>query len=296
ELDPDYAWVWRVKGETLRQMERCEEALAAFEHAIALDSEYAAAYVSRGRAYHELNQYEQAIADYEQATTIRPEAMSTMAWLNLGIARYLLGKTEEALKTFAEAARRDESAPAPHNNLGFLLIGKGRYDEGIDEISRALELGHEFQGVAYNNLGYAYLMLGDLEQAKDTLETAIKEATSDTAILRLVFYHRKFQLVEEPVYPKKFVNILVTAHCNLATVLARQGDFEAALGTCKQAIEGWPDDPIPHQAIGHIYLEMGIFEDALPAFERARQLDPEDERLTDLTNFTQAQLAPQDEE
>jgi tetratricopeptide (TPR) repeat protein len=289
-LNPNLARAWGGKGETLRFMGQYEESLAAFDRALELDSNYTWAWEGKVETLRQMKRYEEALAILGHTLELDPD--STWAWVYIGLTQYLLGKTGDALEAFEEAVRRDESDSYAHNNLGFLLLGEERYKDGIDEINCALELGYDSIGIIYNNLGYAYLMLGDLEQARAILDTVIKEVTDDhTAILRLVFYQSKFHLVERPPHPTKYVSVLVTAYCNLATVLARQGDFEAALVICRRATEKWPDDPTPHQAIGHICLEMENFKDALQAFERASQLDPEEKVLTDLIDFTHTQLA-----
>ena len=62
-----------AQGKTLYEQERYEEALAAFEQAIALDSPHSAlACHYKGLVLNELQRYEEALAAFEQAIALDP--------------------------------------------------------------------------------------------------------------------------------------------------------------------------------------------------------------------------------
>ena len=56
-LDDQEGWIIARRGETFRQLDRCEEALADFDRAIALDPEDTWAISGRGETYRQMGRF-----------------------------------------------------------------------------------------------------------------------------------------------------------------------------------------------------------------------------------------------
>ena len=95
-LDPGYAPAYASKGRILQNLKRYNEALAAYDHAIALDPNYASAYNDKGHTLHDLGRYEEALDYYSQAIRLYPEYYG--AYTNRGSTLYVLKRYEEALE------------------------------------------------------------------------------------------------------------------------------------------------------------------------------------------------------
>ena len=257
ELDPDFAIAHNNLGNLLSVLNRYEEAEAAYASAIEHDPEYADAYVNQGRVLYPQNKISQCIEAFRRAIEIEPDN------------------------------------PAAHNNLGFVLGGqREHYDESIRELTHALELGH-ILSITYNNLGYIFLRKKEYTSAEDSLEEALEDALEEeyqgeTAILRVAFYQNTYVLIDENPFPKEFLSMEAVAYCNLATVFAEQGYMDLALEMCEDAIDSCPDSPLGYRAIGHTYLEADDFSKALEAFNRALELDSENEEICKLVEFAKS--------
>jgi tetratricopeptide (TPR) repeat protein len=95
------------KGQSLLSLEQPEEALACFDHVLALDPTHAEALVKKGAALERLRMLDEAIACYDQA--IAADRSMTMAYLYKG---GLLNRTErfsEALECYEQALRTREN-------------------------------------------------------------------------------------------------------------------------------------------------------------------------------------------
>jgi tetratricopeptide (TPR) repeat protein len=94
------------KGQSLLNLEQPEEALACFDHVLALDPNHAEALVKKGAALERLRMLDEAVACYDQA--IAADRSMTMAYLYKG---GLLNRTErfsEALECYEQALRTQE--------------------------------------------------------------------------------------------------------------------------------------------------------------------------------------------
>ena len=80
-IDSNHIHALRGRARTLMQMERFEEARAAFDDAIARAPDFGASYANRGILYDRMGDYERAIADYEKALELDAELAEGPHWL-----------------------------------------------------------------------------------------------------------------------------------------------------------------------------------------------------------------------
>jgi tetratricopeptide (TPR) repeat protein len=95
---------WLNYGNQLWRFEQNEEAINAFEKAIALQSDFYQAYYGKGSALrNELKEYPKAIADFNQAIYLNPEDAD--AYGNRGLVYSQLGDRENAIADLEKAAQ-----------------------------------------------------------------------------------------------------------------------------------------------------------------------------------------------
>src|SRR5260370_34073861 len=70
ERNPNDAQAYNMRGSVLGRAGRNQEALADFDHAIAIDGNYAQAYANRGQVHRQMNRHELALADYNNALSL----------------------------------------------------------------------------------------------------------------------------------------------------------------------------------------------------------------------------------
>jgi tetratricopeptide (TPR) repeat protein len=99
----------------------------------------------------------------------------------LGIIRLSRGEYEAAEKHLRETIRlrtdRDAHGLAgARNNLGVLLIHQKRYQEAIEQLkASSSEVMNREPWLAFGNLGWAYIELGDYDKAIEALRRAVFE-------------------------------------------------------------------------------------------------------------------------
>jgi hypothetical protein len=122
----------------LKDLKRYEEAMAAFERAIALRPEYAEAYANRGVAYMDQQRFVEALASYEKAIALKPDY--AQAHFNAAHCRLLLGDFEHG---WEENEWRWETAQARNSKRSFVQpLWTGR-----EEIAGKTILLHAEQGL-----------------------------------------------------------------------------------------------------------------------------------------------------
>jgi tetratricopeptide (TPR) repeat protein len=92
---------WHKQGCALCEAEQYAEALAAFDHAIALDPNFCRAWSNRGNALCAIKRYAEALAAYDRAVAIQPEYHQ--AWFNRGLLFAELLAYGNALESYSRA-------------------------------------------------------------------------------------------------------------------------------------------------------------------------------------------------
>ncbi len=82
ELKPDLAEAWHGRGNVLNELKHYEEALGAYDKALALNLNFAGAWHGRGNVLSEVNRHHEALAAYDKALVLAPDL--TEAWLGRG--------------------------------------------------------------------------------------------------------------------------------------------------------------------------------------------------------------------
>jgi tetratricopeptide (TPR) repeat protein len=136
-----------------------------------------------------------------------------------------------------------------YNNMGYYYMRKKDYQQAISNFYKALNLGPEY-GFANDNLGYALILTGDLEEGKSYLEKAIKTGNNDVAYSyrNMALYHQRkgnFVLAED-FYQEAFsqeadVDLLAFHY---GEFLLEQGEIERARSYFAQSAARKEEDGI----------------------------------------------------
>jgi DNA-binding winged helix-turn-helix (wHTH) protein/TolB-like protein/tetratricopeptide (TPR) repeat protein len=177
EKDPNYAAAYAGVADAYAQLgsfgllemknsyERAREAIA---RALERDDKLAESHASLG--YILTNYYwdwSEAESQFKQAIELNPNYAMAHNWY----AQYLafMGRPEEASR---ESKRAQEIDPlSPWTNAGFISFLARRYDEGIAESQKALELDPQF-AAAHMVIGLSYVQKKNYEQAIAELQKA----------------------------------------------------------------------------------------------------------------------------
>jgi tetratricopeptide (TPR) repeat protein len=136
--------------------------LAQMAEAAKLNPQDARAQYELGNAYYDAGKLQEAIKAYEQA--VAADSTQKEALVNLGNAYNESGKLQEAVSTFERALRVDPRDDKALSNLGNSYYALGQYDDGMKAYKRALEVNPKcFQ--AHYNIGVAFADAGIFREA-----------------------------------------------------------------------------------------------------------------------------------
>jgi tetratricopeptide (TPR) repeat protein len=188
-----------------------EDALSAFDAALAIDPTQADAHANRGLALVKLGRYAEALTALDTALARVPTHVGALD--NRGVALRETGQREAALTSHdAALARQPNYAPA-HNNRGATLQALGRYEDALAAYDRSLNLSPN-EAETHNNRAVALQALGRYTESRDAYDQA---------------------LVLRPAYPD--------ALANRAVLFDLTGDHQAALTGYEGALALRPNDP-----------------------------------------------------
>ena len=195
ELKPDYAEAHYNLANSLFYIDRHDDALTAYERAIAAYKKLIALNPDDPELYKQLgdahidkaevgldagqvkkSQYQklcqEAIELYQKAVELKPDY--AQAYRNLATSLFGLDKRDDAQTAYDKAIAAykkllelDPENPELHKQLGEVYTDKGDSRNGIAALKHAIALKPDyFEAYAY--LGYAYQVEGDTEAAKRT--------------------------------------------------------------------------------------------------------------------------------
>lgn len=93
--------LWHNHGCALCQTERYQEAIAAFDKAIALNRNYCQAWNNRGNALSALKRYAEALSSYDKAVALNPRYHQ--GWFNRGLLLAEMQAYGNALQSYERA-------------------------------------------------------------------------------------------------------------------------------------------------------------------------------------------------
>ncbi len=133
----DQAIVAYARGVGLVHRGDMEEAIVAFDQALAEAPDYANVFYERGNAQYYLSNYEAAAADYEAAQTAGRDDVN-VAW-NLGWLYYLLGRFDAAAQMDRHALELDPDRLWIRFNLSLALLAAGQIEAAQTEYTSAMD-------------------------------------------------------------------------------------------------------------------------------------------------------------
>ena len=275
--NPGHAEAHYNHGNVLQALGRPEEALIAYQKALALAGENFGVRVNLGSVLQVLGRYAEAAAHYRKALTLEPGYAE--GHNNLANALRKLGQYDEALAHYRKAlALRPENAEL-HSNLGNLLQDLTRFDEALASHERALALKPDFPE-AHNNRGNALMSLQRPGEAMAAYEQALAlkpdyaeahynrgNALRDLGRVGEAVASFDEALGLRPDYPE--------AHSNRGNTLQALRRYDEALAAYDRALELKPDYPEAHNNRGNALQDLRRYGEALAAYDRALGLKPD---------------------
>jgi tetratricopeptide (TPR) repeat protein len=190
-----------------------------------------------------LQQYAEGAPDRQRAAKSFALVMVTLLVLVLGVQtvrRNMDYRSEFVLWT--DNVNKQPGSPRAQINLGKLLVEQGLAQEALAHFTEGLKVLPDcLEG--RNNMGWALLKLGRVEEAKEHLLIAAAQ-NSDADV-----------------------------HFNLGDAFLRSGEIDKAIEQFSKSIELRKNFPSVHYLLGIAYVKQGRFEEALECFNTTLQID-----------------------
>ncbi|MCP9812249.1 tetratricopeptide repeat protein [Synechococcus lacustris] len=286
---------WVNLGNLLKDLQRPQEAEAAYQRALAQEPGDALALYNLGHLYQLYGRWSEAAASFGQATAA--QANFVLAWQKLAAMELRANRRDQAL---AAAERAMALAPDDAASWFHLADAQGRFarwPESIQALERCLALQPQF-AEAWNNLGLARKNQGDLAGAAAALKTALELAPpSDPAnaslaaetcsnLAQVELDGHQLQAAQQwsgralALDPQN-----AQVQFTKGNVLNALGQYELAASALRRALELQSDFPEALNNLGNILLNLRRHSESIATFERAiSQRSDYAEALANLAN------------
>ena len=165
---PDLSIVQSTLGDILRQQDKFDEAIPAYDRAIALTDESARGtwfiYYARAICHERNDDWPRAEADFRKALELNPGQPQVLNYLGYSMVEMQIN-LDEALDMIEQAVSASPDSGYIVDSLGWVLYRLGRYDEAVEHMERAVEL-MPVDPVVNDHLGDVYWAVGRVREAE----------------------------------------------------------------------------------------------------------------------------------
>ena len=260
-----------------------------------------------GRAYRRLGRREEAEVEFARGRGRKTELL-TDPWLSAiaqarvtHTARFELatdllerGRTDEAAQLFETLLELEPDSANVMNNLSVAYLRLGRLDDAEHILNQALQVegGHY---AIHDSLARVLLAKGESHAALAHAEEATRLAptigraafTKGFTLTRLGRYEEALQTFQQVArLDARNPNV----HVNIGQLLGHFERWDDAVEAFKHAVAYRPQCVETRYDLGMAYSRAGRFEESFDTFQNTLELDPDNERVKDMLEWTRARL------
>ncbi len=278
EVGPALAWTYQ--GQAYTQLSRYDEAIFAYDQAIALDPNNALTWASQGHLMDLLRRDPEALVSYNRAVAIKAD----YSWGLLGQCTLLNRQSsyEDALAACDAAMDGDgdfgsRNLAKAWNERSIALTGAGQYDEALASINRAVGIAPEYVA-AYNHKATILWYLGQYtealtanQQALTLDETYARGWFTRGVILRAMGRtEQALTAYEQGLDLNPFSE---WAWTNRSVILWQLADYDEALASAERAILLDDESVFAWYNKAAALSGMGAYGEAIAAYDQVLTLD-----------------------
>ena len=138
-----------------------------FPFALAQENASAQVYYEQGTAYLKANQTEEALSAFEEAIAVDPTHAPSE--FNIASIHTNRGELDKAIEEYSRVIQLVPDNALAHASLGYVYAQKNEDAKAVQELEEAVRLKPGL-GWAHENLAYAYVAVGKLDAAKQEYE------------------------------------------------------------------------------------------------------------------------------
>ncbi len=282
------------------QQQQWQEAIVQYQKAILQDPDGVVAYLELGNVWLKLEQWSEAVVCYKQVINRQPRA--AQAYHQLGDALSKLQKWKQAITAYHKAIELNPKFSWSYNNLGDVLIQLEQWEEATKAYDKAIQLNPDF-ALSYHNLGEAYSHINQWSNAIRAYQNAIQLDSNFVwsyynladSLVQENRWHEAIQAYQSAL---ELEENLPEINLKLADTFKQkvQEDYARLLSIYREKIQQDPEDIQnyykvlelePNDAqlylkLGKILAQKGQLDQAIVAYQRVLQLQPDDQEASHL--------------
>ncbi len=291
-LEPDYLEGWLFRGLALSDLGRNEEAQASYSRVLELEPDNAAALENLGIMLGNTGQHEDALAHFDKLTHVKPDYVE--GWLLKASAQKNLDRKEEAQASYAKVLKLEPGNMEALVNLGIMHCNRDLHEDALEHLDRLTQVkpgyseGWRLKGVALNNLGRN-------DEAQASYGRALELDPDNAAALEDlgVMLGNKGHHEDAFAHFDKLTHVIPDyAKGWLLKALAQKklDRTDEAQVSYARVLELAPENAEALENLGIIFIDRGLYEDAIAHFEKLTQVKPHYSKGWRLMAFAQIEL------
>ena len=151
---------------------QCVDAVKSFKAATLINPHSIEAWKNLGLLLRDMNKFDKSIGAFEEI--LKNDPNNWFAWQNLGFIYNSTKELDKSINAFKEAIDIKPEMETSWNALGYLYISKEEYIESIKALKKALSINTEYS-LAQRNLILAYYKSGDYLNAETETKDLINK-------------------------------------------------------------------------------------------------------------------------
>jgi tetratricopeptide (TPR) repeat protein len=244
-------------------------------------------HMNLGVAFYKTGMLDESIREFRRVVELRTGGRGgdRAARFYIGLALSRQGKWTEAAATFSDCVRDGAGSPHPAvlHNLAYALEQQQRYDEARAALDEAISHGGADDPRIHTSLGVLNFLIGDLAAASMSFRTA-RPLFGTRPPTPAWFHHAALaaalsgdidgaaKILSDGVATHPHAAVLLN---NLAVVLERRGDADAALATAERALNEDASIAQLHKNLGDLRYRAARYDEALDSYMRATKMNPD---------------------
>jgi tetratricopeptide (TPR) repeat protein len=283
-------------GVILMREGNASSGMKEFERTLAIAPRHAQALNNLGVAWDAMADTRKALEYFKKAGQADPTFAE--AFFNQGMSLMKLNKPAEATKAFESALKLEPGSTAPYVQLGTLYLKQGKKDRAVEAFTRAIELADAqdkadsgFKALlkrnemrrntdAYRGLAMAYLELGKVDEAVNTLKQATdkmpKDASAREALGDAYLAQRNYDGAVEQFQKRLEYEPSVDARLDLARAYTKKRVARQAEPLYRDVLKEDPTNRAARLGLVDLFTAQGRFADAEGVLKEMMASDPND--------------------
>ena len=243
-------------------LEKFEDAVAAYQRAIAYAPDWAYTHAALGSAYASTHRYAEALDAYKVAVAL--DSDDEMIHHQIGNVYSKRGEHAAATRHQLRAIAIAPQFAAAHYQLGLLYAHEKQWANAISAYRTAYQNDPALVEALYN-LAQAYLRAGDAAAAREQMALFQERKAVLTPLHQLRGALQRTQGTTERA------QVLV----NIGRFYLKDGHYEKAVSEYQKAIGMDPQSVAAYNGIGVAYTMLEAYDEAVAAQQKALELQPD---------------------